>query len=110
MYHFNTLEVKNMPCVMFLFRLGKDSFVYVHWLYIVSLALTLVEKVIVGSNGSGKSTILKLICRLYDPTEGQILFDGRDIRTLKLVDLRKALSVLFQDYTYFPLSVRAFTE
>ena len=61
---------------------------------------------IVGSNGAGKSTILKLIMRLYDPQEGQILIDGHDIRTLKLKDLREAISVLFQDYTHFPLSVR----
>ncbi|RPD54069.1 HlyB/MsbA family ABC transporter [Lentinus tigrinus ALCF2SS1-6] len=62
--------------------------------------------VIVGSNGAGKSTILKLIVRLYDPEEGQILVGGHDIRTLKLKDLRRAMSVLFQDYTHFPLSVR----
>ena len=59
-----------------------------------------------GANGSGKSTILKLIVRLYDPDEGQILVGGHDIRTLKLFDLRQAISVLFQDYTHFPLSVR----
>lgn len=64
------------------------------------------SQVIVGSNGAGKSTILKLIMRLYDPQEGQILIDGHDIRTLKLKDLREAISVLFQDYTHFPLSVR----
>ncbi|TFK85028.1 P-loop containing nucleoside triphosphate hydrolase protein [Polyporus arcularius HHB13444] len=62
--------------------------------------------VIVGGNGSGKSTILKLVTRLYDPEEGQILFGGHDIRTLKLHDLRQAISVLFQDYTIFPLSIR----
>ncbi|KAJ6569472.1 P-loop containing nucleoside triphosphate hydrolase protein [Mycena capillaripes] len=62
--------------------------------------------VIVGANGSGKSTILKLIARLYDPTEGQILVNDQDIRTLKLADLRRATSVLFQDYTHFPLSIR----
>jgi len=62
--------------------------------------------VIVGSNGSGKSTILKLTVRLYDPEDGQILLDGRDIRSLKLADLRQAVSVLFQDYTHFPLSIR----
>ena len=61
---------------------------------------------IVGSNGSGKSTILKLIARLYDPQQGEILIDGKDIRTLKLADLRNAISVLFQDFTHFPLSVR----
>jgi ABC-type protease/lipase transport system fused ATPase/permease subunit len=61
--------------------------------------------VIVGSNGSGKSTVLKLILRLYDPTEGAILINGQDIKTLKLADLRDCVSVLFQDYTHFPLSV-----
>ncbi|KDR84731.1 hypothetical protein GALMADRAFT_284753 [Galerina marginata CBS 339.88] len=62
--------------------------------------------VIVGNNGSGKSTILKLIARLYDPTDGLILIDGIDIKTLRLADLRRAISVLFQDYTLFPLSIR----
>lgn len=64
------------------------------------------EKVIIGPNGSGKSTILKLIARIYDPDEGQILIDGHDIQKLNLDDLRATISVLFQDYTHFPLSVR----
>ena len=62
-------------------------------------------QVIVGANGAGKSTILKLAVRLYDPDEGTILFGGQDIRTLRLSDVRQAISVLFQDYTHFPLSV-----
>ncbi|THH11373.1 hypothetical protein EW145_g713 [Phellinidium pouzarii] len=62
--------------------------------------------VIVGTNGSGKSTILKLISRMYDPTEGDILIDGRNIKSFKLCDLRRAISVLFQDYTHFPLSIK----
>ena len=70
----------------------------------VQLCLTPLQ-VIVGANGSGKSTILKLATRLYDVTSGQILIDGHDIRTLKLSDLRQVVSVLFQDYTHFPLSV-----
>ncbi|KIL71102.1 hypothetical protein M378DRAFT_156053 [Amanita muscaria Koide BX008] len=62
--------------------------------------------VLVGSNGSGKSTILKLISRLYDVSEGQILVDGVDIKALRLEDLRRSMSVLFQDFTIFPLSIR----
>lgn len=74
----------------------------------IEVLLTLYRlQVIVGANGSGKSTALKLIVRLHDPDEGQILLGGHDIRTLRLRDLRQAISVLFQDYTHFPLSVRA---
>ncbi|TRM62953.1 P-loop containing nucleoside triphosphate hydrolase protein [Schizophyllum amplum] len=62
--------------------------------------------VILGANGSGKSTALKLISRVYDPTEGEIFIDGKEIRQLKLDDLRRAISVLFQDYTLFPLNIR----
>jgi ABC-type multidrug transport system fused ATPase/permease subunit len=60
----------------------------------------------VGFNGSGKSTILKLVARIYDVTEGTIRINGRDIREVKLEDLRRSVTVLFQDYTLFPLSVR----
>lgn len=56
---------------------------------------------------TGKSTILKLIARIYDPTQGDIFIDGRNIQSIKLQDLRRAISVLFQDYTHFPLSVSA---
>ena len=65
-------------------------------------------QVIIGSNGSGKSTILKLVARIYDPTEGTVFIDGHDIKTLRLEDIRRALAILFQDYTHFPLSVRIF--
>ncbi|EIN13242.1 P-loop containing nucleoside triphosphate hydrolase protein [Punctularia strigosozonata HHB-11173 SS5] len=62
--------------------------------------------VIVGSNGSGKSTVLKLIARLYDPDEGEILLGGVGVKTVRLDDLRRALSVLFQDFTHFPLQIK----
>ncbi|RXW21384.1 hypothetical protein EST38_g4493 [Candolleomyces aberdarensis] len=61
--------------------------------------------VIVGENGSGKSTILTLITRLYDITEGQILLNGVDLHTLKLDDVRKTIAVLFQEYTMYPLTL-----
>jgi len=44
--------------------------------------------------------------RIYDPSEGTVFINGRDIKTLRLADIRKAVSVLFQDYTVFPLTVR----
>ena len=64
-----------------------------------------ISQVILGSNGSGKSTILKLIARLYDPTEGTILINGQDIKTLRMEDIRRTMAILFQDYTLFPLTV-----
>lgn len=61
--------------------------------------------VIVGENGSGKSTILTLITRIYDATEGEILLNGINIKTLKLADVRKAVAVLFQEYAIFPMTL-----
>lgn len=65
------------------------------------------EKVgLVGLNGSGKSTIVKLLCRFYDPTEGQILIDGTDVREYELNALRKLFGVLFQDYVQYSFTLR----
>jgi len=47
-----------------------------------------------------------LLARLYDPTEGQIFIDGRDIKTIRIADLRDCIAALFQNFTIFPLSVR----
>lgn len=52
---------------------------------------------LVGANGSGKTTLIKLLCRFYDPTEGCLLIDGSDIRTLSLEALRRRITVLFQE-------------
>jgi len=51
---------------------------------------------ILGSNGSGKSTVIKLLCRLYDPDTGRITLDGTDLRAMNLSELRHAISPLFQ--------------
>ncbi|NBB78327.1 MAG: ATP-binding cassette domain-containing protein [Verrucomicrobia bacterium] len=61
---------------------------------------------IVGSNGSGKTTLIKLMCRLYDPTEGQILLEGTDIRDFDLDEYRQQFGVIFQDFTRYYDSVR----
>ena len=61
---------------------------------------------VVGYNGAGKSTFIKLICRLYEPTEGKILVGGVDISTIKQHDYRDLLSVVFQDYELFSMTIR----
>jgi len=62
--------------------------------------------VIVGVNGSGKSSTIKLFNRLYDPTEGEVLVDGLPLSSYKLKDVRRAMAILRQDHTSYPLSLR----
>jgi ATP-binding cassette, subfamily B, bacterial len=59
---------------------------------------------LVGRNGAGKSTVVKLLGRLYDPDEGQILIDGRDVREYDPVELRREFGVMFQDYAAYQVS------
>lgn len=58
---------------------------------------------VVGRNGSGKTTFIKLLCRLYDPTEGQILLNGIDIRKYRYDDYINIFSVVFQDFQLFSM-------
>ena len=60
--------------------------------------------VLVGLNGAGKTTLIKLITRLYDPTEGTILFDGRDIRDYNVEQLYSVFGIIFQDFGKYALS------
>src|SRR5699024_4332027 len=53
---------------------------------------------VVGENGSGKTTFIKLLCRLYDPQEGQILLNGIDIRKYNYCEYMNIFSVVFQDF------------
>ena len=61
---------------------------------------------LIGENGQGKTTIVKLITRLYDPTEGQILLDGIDLREYDLEDLCHEISVIFQDFMRYEMTAR----
>jgi ATP-binding cassette subfamily B protein len=61
---------------------------------------------LIGENGQGKTTIVKLITRLYDPTEGQILLDGIDLREYDLDDLYREIGVIFQDFMRYEMTAR----
>jgi ATP-binding cassette, subfamily B, bacterial len=61
---------------------------------------------LIGENGQGKTTIVKLITRLYDPTEGQILLDGVDLREYSLEDLYHEIGVIFQDFMRYEMTAR----
>ena len=61
---------------------------------------------LVGPNGSGKTTLVKLLCRLYDPTAGAITLDGTDLRSFEVDELRRHMSVIFQDFAQYQLTAR----
>ncbi len=61
---------------------------------------------LVGHNGAGKSTMVKLLCRFYDPGRGRILWDGTDLRDIDPGELRDRVSAMFQDYMAYELSAR----
>lgn len=73
----------------------------------VSFEINAGEQVaLVGENGAGKSTIIKLLCRLYKPTSGVITFNDIDIAELSMSQLRSAVSAVFQDYINYQLTLR----
>lgn len=86
------------------------SFAYPHTdrLILKDVSLTLREGEslsIVGMNGAGKTTFVKLLCRLYQPTEGQILLNGTDIESLSYQEYLRCLGVVFQDFQLFAFSM-----
>ena len=60
---------------------------------------------IVGLNGAGKTTFIKLLCRLYDPTAGQILMDGKDVKEYDYQEYMKQFAPVFQDFKLFGFSI-----
>jgi len=79
---------------------GSDLWAVRH----VNLVIRPGERIaLVGENGAGKTTITKLLARLYDPTEGRVLLDGIDLRDYDLPSLRQAISVVFQDFVRYDM-------
>ena len=73
----------------------------------VNLTIKPGEKIaLVGANGAGKTTLVKLLTRLYDPTEGQVLVDGVDLREVDPKDLQKRIGVIFQDFVKYFLPAK----
>lgn len=73
----------------------------------LTLSITPGQKIaLVGENGSGKTTLIKLITRLYEPTEGRILYQGRDLKDWPEQELRKRIGVIFQDFVKYQLTLR----
>jgi ATP-binding cassette subfamily B protein len=82
---------------------GKETWALRH----IDLAIPRGESLaLVGENGAGKTTLVKLLTRLYEPTEGHILLDGRDLREWDAETLRRRFGVLFQDFNQYQLKVR----
>lgn len=79
---------------------GSDRWAIRH----VNLSIAPGERIaLVGENGAGKTTITKLLARLYDATEGRILLDGVDLRDYDLASLREAIGVIFQDFVRYDM-------
>ncbi len=80
---------------------GSDRWAVRH----VNLTIHPGERIaLVGENGAGKTTITKLLARLYDATEGRILLDGRDLREYDLASVRQAIGVIFQDFVRYDMA------
>ncbi len=82
---------------------GSDTYV----LRDINLHIRPGERIaLVGLNGAGKTTLIKLLTRLYDPTEGQVLLDGVDLREYDLTSLHQRFGVIFQDFVRYQFTVR----
>jgi len=80
---------------------GKDAWALRHLSFTLPAGETLA---LVGENGAGKTTIVKLLTRLYDPDEGRILVDGIDLREIELAELRDHIGAIFQDFVRYQVT------
>lgn len=97
MYFRNSCPVRNNSCPDCLFP-NTENYALRH----VNLKFRIGEKLaVVGVNGSGKTTFIKLMCRLYDPTEGEILLNGVNIKKYDYDEYMAIFSIVFQDFRLF---------
>ena len=96
---FESLTVKNLR---FSYPFAKDQSKEKSVLKSIDLEIKKGEKIaFVGYNGAGKTTLIKLLMRLYDPTEGEILYNGQDVRSFDPESYRQHIGAVFQDYKIF---------
>lgn len=96
--YINTLELRN---VSFKYQ-GQDNYVLEN----VNIKINCGQKIsLVGHNGAGKTTLVKLIMRLYDPTEGEILLNGKNIKEYNVKEYRNLIGTTFQDFQIFSMNV-----
>ena len=97
--NFESLTVKNLR---FSYPFAKDQSHEKSVLKSIDLEIKKGEKIaFVGYNGAGKTTLIKLLMRLYDPTEGEILYNGQDVRSFDPESYRQHIGAVFQDYKIF---------
>lgn len=103
-------NIKELPDTRYIYELADVGFKYPGSEKMVLEGLNLqAEKgkfyVIVGKNGVGKTTLVRLLCRLYDPSSGIIRYMNNDLRDLEYKSYRDNIGVVFQDYKYYCLSI-----
>jgi len=108
--HKGTLPVEKRDDFEYEVEFHNVSFKYprtdIYVLKDLNIKFTIGEKLaIVGMNGSGKSTMIKLLCRLYDPTDGYITLNGIDIKKYDYEEYNRVFSVVFQDFNLFGFSL-----
>ncbi|WOO34865.1 ABC transporter ATP-binding protein [Anaerocolumna sp. AGMB13020] len=104
------IDITKFPSEPYLFEFSNVSFKYPHTEKLVLKNINLIikpgEKLsIVGENGTGKTTFIKLICRIYVPTSGKILLNGIDIQTLEQKDYACIIAAVFQDFKLFSFDI-----
>ena len=108
--HQGTLSVENQNFSNYTFEFKNVSFKYpgtdTYALHHVNIKIESGDRLaIVGMNGSGKTTFVKLMCRLYDPTEGEILFNNVNIKKYNYDEYLSLFSMVFQDFKLFAFSL-----
>src|SRR5438105_905422 len=83
-----------------------SAYVYVIWRTVAGFLSIGTLTFLTGENGEGKTTLVKLMTRLYDPEKGQVLLDGVDLREYNLEDLYRKIGVIFQDFVRYEMTAR----